>query len=255
MIESHIVKSLTEIVDHLGGFPNAGDFLFRGLPSIHQSIKPSLFYQRNIKTKEAECIQLRLFDGFVRILKEDYDISAEDFKSNSLDMLMVARHFSLASNFVEFTKDYSVGLKFAFDYAIEKKSNAKLWVLKTKFNHYLQCADSNLPNVMQVPDFKGYTVVNPRLLLAKEIETKLAYDRMLIQGSKFIFQPSTWASSPITEKIPAQFWHCFEILSEDIKTISLQVEQKTGNSMSKDLLMRNHDLDKKCKALNNFEKV
>lgn len=255
MIEPLSVTKLNEIENNLGGFPNAGNFVFRGLSSKYNCIKPSLYYKQNYSSTKAREIETLLINSFISILKDDYGIQGRQVNSNSFDTWFTARHFGLASRFVEFSGDLSVGLQFSFEYAKESNNNAYLWALKSESNTQIEQLDSNSIDSINPFEIDDYFFVNPRLLLAKENQAKLAYDRMFIQDSIFLLQPIQWASTPVTEKINNSSWKLFEIRQEHFLNISNEVEKKYPISMSKDLLMKVHPLDKKCKELNNIENV
>jgi hypothetical protein len=68
-------------------------------------------------------------------------------------------------------------------------------------------------------------------------------------------QPIRWASTPVTEKINNSLWKLFEIKQEHFLNISKEVENKYSISMTKNLLLKFHPLDKKCEELNNIENV
>jgi len=255
MIEHLPISTLIGIENNLGGSPNAGNFVFRGLSSQYDCIKPSLYYKQNHSITKAREIETHLINGFIRILKDDYDIQSDQVNSNSLDTWLIARHFSLSSRFVEFSRDFLVGLQFSFEYAKESNNNAYLWVLKSESNAEIKLLDSNNLDSINPFEIDKFLFVNPRLLLAKENQAKLAYDRMFIQHSIFLLQPIQWASTPITEKINKSSWKLFEIRPEHFLNISNEIKKKYGISMTKDLLIKVHPLDKKCKKLNNIENV
>jgi hypothetical protein len=255
MIDSLPVTSLEEIENNLGRFPNAGNFIFRGLSSKYESIKPSLYYNRNLKVNQAQEIENRLINSFIGILEKDFEIKGKLINSYSIEAWLVARHFHLASRFVEFSRDFSVALQFSFKYAKETNDNAYLWVLKSEFNPEVKRLDSNNCNSITPYDLDDYYFLNPPLLLAKENSAKLAYDRMFIQHSIFLLQPLSWSSVPITEKINKSHWKLFEIRQEHFSNISKDVKEKYDISMEINLLMKSHPLDEKCKELNKNEKV
>ncbi|NDP28876.1 MAG: FRG domain-containing protein [Flavobacterium sp.] len=234
---------------------NAGNFVFRGLSSKYNCIKPSLYYKQNNSNNNVQEIENRLLNGFIRILKDDYGIQGDQVTSNSLDIWFIARHFHLASRFVEFTRDFLVGLQFAFEYAKESNNNAYLWALKSESNSEIKRIDSNSIDSINPFEIYDYFFVNPRLLLAKENQTKLAFDRMFNQHSIFLLQPMKWASIPVTEKTNNSSWKLFEIRQEHFYCISKEVEKKYDISMTKKLLMIDHPLDNKCKELNKIENV
>jgi len=255
MIEPLSVTKLNEIENNLGGFPNSGSFVFRGISSKYDCLKPSLYYKQDHSNNQAREIEIRLLNNFIKILKDDYDIQGDQVNSNSLDIWLTARHFGLASRFVEFSRDFLVGLQFSFEYANGSNKNAYLWALKSEFNTEIKQFESKSIESINPFEIDDYYFVNPRLLLAKENQVKLAYDRMFIQHSIFLMQPIQWASTSITEKINKSSWKLFEIRQEHFLNISNEIEKKYGISMTKDLLMKVHPLDKKCKELNNIENV
>lgn len=255
MIEPLSVTKLIEIENNLGGFPNAGSFVFRGLSSRYNCIKPSLYYKQNYSNNKFQEIENRLLNSFIRILKDDYGIQGDQITSNSLDIWFISRHFHLASRFVEFTRDFSVGLQFSFEYAKESNNNAYLWALEIDSNSEIKQLSSNCIDSINPFEIDDYFFVNPRLLLAKENKAKLAFHRMFIQQSIFLLQPMKWASTPVTEKINNSSWKLFEIRQEHFFNISKEVEKKYDILMTKNLLMKYHSLDKKCKELNKFENV
>ncbi len=255
MIEPLPISTLNGIEDNLGGFPNSGSFIFRGLSSKYNSIKPSLYYKRNLTIKHAQEIENRLTNSFIHILKTDFDIKGERVNSYSLETWLIARHFHLASRFVEFSRDFSVALQFSFEYAKETNDNAYLWVLKNESNPEIKRLDSNNCESINPFDLDDYYLLNPPLLLAKENSAKLAYDRMFIQHSIFLLQPLSWSSIPITEKINKSLWKLFEIRQEHFSNISKEIKERHGISMEMNLLMKSHPLDDKCKELNKIEKI
>jgi hypothetical protein len=255
MINPLSVTKLNEIENYLGGFPNAGNFVFRGLSSNYNCIKPSLYYKQNHSNNKVQVIENRLLNSFIRILKEDYGIQGDQVTPNSLDIWFIARHFHLASRFVEFTRDFIVGLQFSFEYAKESNSSAYLWALESESNSEIKRLASNSIDSINPYEIDDYFFVNPRLLLAKENQAKLAFDRMLIQYSIFLLQPMKWASIPVTEKTNNSSWKLFEIRQEHFFNISKEVENKYDISMTNNLLMKDHPLDTKCKELNKIENV
>ena len=255
MTKPQPVIKLSDIENSLGGFPNTGRYIFRGLSSKYNCIKPSLYYKRNHSSTKAREIETYLINSFIRILKDDYDIQSMQVNAYSLDTWLIARHFSLSSRFVEFSRDFSVGLQFSFEYAKESNTNAYLWALKSDSNTEIKQLDSNSIDSINPFEIDEYFFVNPRLLLAKENQTKLAYDRMFNQHSIFLLQPMKWASTPVTEKTNNSSWKLFEIRQEHFFNISKEVEIKYDISMTKNLLMKDHPLDKKCKELNKIENV
>ena len=255
MIEPLPISTLSGIENNLGGCPNAGSFVFRGLSSKYKCIKPSLYYKQNHSNIKVQEIENRLLNSFIRILKDDYGIQGDQVTPNSLDIWFIARHFHLASRLVEFTRDFLVGLQFSFEYAKESNNNAYLWALKSESNSEIKQLDSNSIDSINPFEIEDYFFVNPRLLLAKENQAKLAYDRMFNQHSIFLLQPMKWASTPVTEKTNNSSWKLFEIRQEHFFNISKEVELKYDISMTKNLLMKDHPLDKKCKELNKIENV
>lgn len=255
MIEPLPISTLSGIEHNLGGYPNSGGFVFRGLSSKYKSIKPSLYYKQNYSNIKVQEIENRLLNSFIRILKDDYGIQEDQVITNSLDIWFIARHFHLASRFVEFTRDFLVGLQFAFEYAKESKNNAYLWALKSESNSEIKQLDSNNIDYINPFEIEDYFFVNPRLLLAKMNSAKLAYDRMFIQQSIFLLQPMEWASTPVTEKINNSSWKIIEIRQENFSKISKEVKKKYNISMTNNLLMKYHPLDEKCKELNKIENV
>jgi|LSQX01.3.fsa_nt_gb hypothetical protein len=255
MIEPLPISTLNGIEDNLGGFPNSGSFIFRGLSSKYNSIKPSLYYNRNLTFTQAQKIENHLISNFIDILEKDFNIKGERVNSSSIETWLIARHFHLASRFVEFSRDFSVALQFSFEYAKESNDNAYLWVLKSESNPEIKRLDPNNCNSINPFDLDDYYLLNPPLLLAKENSAKLAYDRMFIQNSIFLLQPLSWSSIPITNKINKSLWKLFEIRQEHFSNISNEVTRRYGVSMTMNLLMKSHPLDEKCKELNKIEKV
>lgn len=255
MIKSQPATKLSDIEKSLGGFPNTGSFIFRGLSAKYDCIKPSLYYKQDSESNKAREIETRLINNFLKTLKDDYDIQGSHFNPNSLDVWIIARHFSLASRFVEFTRDFLAGLHFSFKYAEESNSNAYLWILKSDSNPAINKLDPDRIESINPFDIDEYLLVNPPFLLAKENETKLAYDRMFIQYSTFLLQPIQWASTPVTQNIDASSWRLFEIKQEHFQSISNEVKSKCDTTMTKDLLIKPDSLDKKCRELNSIENV
>lgn len=255
MIETLTVKTLSQIEEELGVFLNSGNFIFRGLSSKYNSIKPSLYYNRNLTFKQSQKIENHLINNFINILEKDFNIKGERVNSSLIETWLIARHFHLASRFVEFSRDFSVALQFAFEYAKETNNNAYLWVLKSESNPEIKRLDPNNCNSINPFDIDDYYFLNPPLLLAKENSAKLAYDRMFIQNSIFLLQPLSWSPIPITKKINKSLWKLFEIRQEHFSFISNEVTKRYGVSMTMNLLMKSHPLDEKCKELNKIGKV
>lgn len=252
MIKSIITKKLSVIEKTLGSTPNSGSFVFRGLSSLYLNIKPSLYYKQQLSIDKATQIESRLVNNFSKILNDKYDVQ---LTSNSLDLWLTARHFHLASRFIEFTRDFSVALKFSIDYALQLDTNAFLWVLNKESNNDVKFLDPSSISTINPFVIDDYYLVNPRLLLATENKTKLAYNRMFIQQSCFLIQPIEWGPIPITDKISLNHWQLFEIPKVYFASLSNEIEKKYDKSMSKDLLLIPDSLDDECIKLNSLEAV
>lgn len=254
MISPIPIKNLKDIENVFGPYLKNGKYIFRGLSSKHQSIKPSLYYKRDLRTKEALEIEVRLTRNFARILETDFEISEDNFNTQ-IDLWLIGRHFGLASHFVEFTRDFSCALQFSFEYARKENTCAYLWALNTTSNQSLRWLDRDEIKLLDPFLINQYLVMSPSLRLSEKDETKLAFDRMFIQNSAFLLQPIEWAPTPVTDKLDSNSWILMEITPDNFEKISKDVQAKYNISMTRPLLMKPHALDKSCGELNDAQNV
>ncbi len=240
------VKNYEGIKEKLGEYPNSSacKYYYRGL-RYDYSLLPSIYYEDVSKILASPQIirkyEANLLNGFYHVLKERYNLTP--FNINDWNLWFIARHFGLKSRLIDFSKEITVALQFAFE--MSNKCPARLYCLNSdSVKHLIQNDFNETPFSLNMPSF-----IQPSLQ-HKNIIENLGTSRPFIQSSIFFYQNIETLQTPLTEQYNEIEWLVFEIRAEDFEKIKKEISLETGYCMNKPLLIRNHSLDENCSLLN-----
>lgn len=245
-LKSIKINTYEDLKTQLGGFPNRGEYIYRGLSSNYTSLIPSIQYLPIKNKAKRNSYEKKLLKAFCELLIQDYNYPQNLAKVNNWDIWFLARHFGLNSRLIDFTIDITTALQFAFESS--KGESIYLWALKTRTDFFKQVEDLRAENPFKLSDM---LLINPSLNYAKNFQTILGDKRMFIQNGRFFYQPQkNDYGECLSRKYHKGNWKIFEIPFNTFNQFILDVKTIEGIDMTKPLLISNHCIDGLCLKYN-----
>jgi len=242
------ISSYSEFKSHFGGLPRSGlsPYYYRGLRADYPLL-PSICYSDLFdKIKDLKVYEERILIEFEKLLTGELE---NPITKNDWELWFMARHFGLKSRLIDFSKDDTIAMQFAFENS--NSMPVKIYCLNKEGleNVYLQ---THLQQQKRDPfSFNKLCIIQPTPLYVEYAAKILGVSRIMIQSGKFLYQPLSTVTIPLTEQIPSRFWKVFQVnTQEDMEAIKMEIRKTEGIDMTKSLLKHNHVLDEKCVLIN-----
>ncbi len=242
------ITSYGDFKAHFGGFPRSGwqPYYFRGIRADFDLV-PSLCYADLFnKIKDMSEYEDAIMTEFEKIIVNNCHIS--NFKKNNWELWFMARHFGLKSRLIDFTKDDTAALQFAFEDAKDKP--VRIYCLNSQGVDNIYTQDLLERERHDPFTFNERCMIQPAPLYMDVPAKSLGVSRIIIQSGKFFYQPLNSITVPLTEQIPSKFWKVFEINNKYFDAIKDEIRGTEGIDITKPLLKNKVWLDEQCAMIN-----